>query len=181
MRLPDGTILMHVQQPYDPVKAHEYYMRTRKLKGRKKGTTYAVKLSSGKTVMLSAQQLAEQQAYVAKRIIEIKKRLAELTAKLTEMKSKAKKEAAASKREANKKPTAAEKTKAAKESKEYRKEHKTELAIKSRQASKKEGSKKKSASKDPVAELGNKIAQIKGRLAAAVAQQRALTTASKNS
>lgn len=28
---------MHVALPYDPKKAHEYYLRTRKLKGRKKG------------------------------------------------------------------------------------------------------------------------------------------------
>lgn len=37
MRLPDGTMLMHGRTPYDPVKAHEYYLRTRELKGRKKG------------------------------------------------------------------------------------------------------------------------------------------------
>lgn len=37
MELPDGTPLMHGTRPYDPKKAHEYYMRTRKLKGRKKG------------------------------------------------------------------------------------------------------------------------------------------------
>lgn len=44
MLLPDGTILVHTDEngfthAYDPVKAHEYYMRTRKLKGRKKGAT----------------------------------------------------------------------------------------------------------------------------------------------
>ena len=42
MLLPDGTILVHTDEngfthAYDPVKAHEYYIRTRKLKGRKKG------------------------------------------------------------------------------------------------------------------------------------------------
>jgi len=36
MELPDGTTLMHGPAPYDPVKAREYYLRTRKLKGRKK-------------------------------------------------------------------------------------------------------------------------------------------------
>lgn len=35
--LADGTILMHEARPYDPKKAHEYYLRVRKLKGRKKG------------------------------------------------------------------------------------------------------------------------------------------------
>lgn len=37
MKLPDGTVLMHGSQPYDPKKAHDYYLRNRKLKGRKKG------------------------------------------------------------------------------------------------------------------------------------------------
>lgn len=35
MELPDGTVLMHGSRPYDPAKAREYYLRTRKLKGRK--------------------------------------------------------------------------------------------------------------------------------------------------
>lgn len=37
MRLPDGSTLMHGAAPYDAAKAHQYYLRTRKLKGRKKG------------------------------------------------------------------------------------------------------------------------------------------------
>jgi hypothetical protein len=36
MELPDGTTLMHGRVAYDPKKAHDYYLRTRKLKGRKK-------------------------------------------------------------------------------------------------------------------------------------------------
>jgi len=38
MQLPDGTTLMHGAKPYDPAKARAYYLRTRELKGRKKGT-----------------------------------------------------------------------------------------------------------------------------------------------
>lgn len=42
MLLPDGTLLITMDSDgmahaYDPVKAHEYYIRTRELKGRKKG------------------------------------------------------------------------------------------------------------------------------------------------
>lgn len=37
MELPSGEVLMHAGRPYDPKKAHEYYLRTRELKGRKKG------------------------------------------------------------------------------------------------------------------------------------------------
>ena len=32
----DKAVITHEKAPYDPVKAHEYYIRTRKLKGRKK-------------------------------------------------------------------------------------------------------------------------------------------------
>jgi hypothetical protein len=83
MRLDDGTILMHGRAPYDPVKAHEYYIRTRQLKGRKKGSpTYSVQKPSGKTVTLTARQLTEQRAYAAKRVNDIKLKLAELSSQL---------------------------------------------------------------------------------------------------
>lgn len=39
MKLPDGSPLMHGRRPYDPAKAREYYLRTRKLKGRRKRGT----------------------------------------------------------------------------------------------------------------------------------------------
>lgn len=47
MLLPDGTLLITtdsegMSHAYDPVKAHEYYVRTRKLKGRKKGSAKPV-------------------------------------------------------------------------------------------------------------------------------------------
>ena len=37
MKMTDEEILQDIYHEYDPVKRHEYYMRTRKLKGRKKG------------------------------------------------------------------------------------------------------------------------------------------------
>lgn len=179
------TIIM-ANYVYDPVKAHEYYLRTRQLKGRRKAqsvlsthtpraprsTTYTVRTPSGKTVRVTKQQLDEQKAYAAKRVGEIKQKLQELGAKLRKMKSEAQKKEAASKREAKKKPTAAEKSKAAKESEKYRKEHKQELKNKAKKTTKKE-----SAPKDPVAELEHRVAEIKGRLSAAVAKQRALVSA----
>jgi hypothetical protein len=49
MRLPDGSILMHdAVHAYDPIKAHEYYIRNRKLKGRKKGGQAAIAKQSRK-------------------------------------------------------------------------------------------------------------------------------------
>lgn len=172
--------------PYDPVKAHQYYLRTRQLKGRRKGSpTYTVR-SGGHQVRLTGQQLTEQRAYAAKRVSDIKNRLGELKATFNKLlaeahkkEAKSKREEAKSKREAKKAPTAAEKSKAARESKKYEKKHKTELATKRKTASKKEPTKSK-AERDPVAVVGRKINQAEDRLRAAVAKQRALAAATRN-
>ena len=177
MRLPDGTILMHGQAPYDAAKAHEYYMRTRKLKGRKKGQSYTVNLGGGKTIKLSAKQLAEQKAYAAKRVTAIKQKLAELNTKLKEAVREAEKKKANSKREAAKPDTAAEKSQAARESKKYRDKHQQEIATKAKKAS---SEKKTKTNADPVEELGRTIIKIQDTLKAAVARQRALTGATRN-
>jgi hypothetical protein len=166
---------------YDPAKAHEYYIRTRQLKGRRSGvgkpaSTYTVKLDDGSTTILSGQQLAEQRAYAAKRIATIKKNLLELGSELRKAMQTAKEKKVKAEQKAKKPPTAAEKSAAARESKQYREKHKTELSTKS-----KTEAKKKSAHVDPVAELETKITKIKGNLIAAVAKQRALAAATKNS
>lgn len=177
MRLPDGTILMHGRTPYDPVKAHEYYIRTRQLKGRKKGSpTFSVRKPGGKTVTLTARELTEQRAYAAKRINDIKLRLAELTSKLSVALREARDKKAKSEREAKKPPTAAEKSKAARESKKYRAKNQQKIANKRKSAARTE----KSKEADPVEALQTKIGEIKKRLSAAVTIQRALTGATRN-
>lgn len=176
MRLPDGTTLMHVKAPYDPVKAHEYYLRIRELRGRKKGAeTFTVRRANGKQVQLTQQQLVEQQAYAAKRVAEIKQNLLKLVGELRKAMAEAEKKKAKTHRDASKPKTAAEKSKAARESKQYRQKHKSSIATKQKHARK-----KKSTNADPVAELKAKITQIKGRLIAAVKIQRALASATKN-
>lgn len=175
MRLDDGTILMHGRAPYDPVKAHEYYIRTRQLKGRKKGQpTFSVKKPSGSTVVLTARQLTEQRAYAAERINNIKQKLAELTSQLHKAMGEAREKKAKSEREAKKPPTAAEKSEAARESKKYRTKNRQKLANKRKSEARTE----KEA--DPVKALQTKIEGIKKRLSAAVAIQRALTGAVRN-
>lgn len=189
MKLKDGTTLMHAGAPYDPVKAHEYYLKTRHLKGRKKGSTvvrshtrnlsrgnYTVRLSNGKTVTLTRQQLVEQQAYAAKRVADIKNRLIELSDKLKTMLQEAHKKKAA----ATKKPTAADKAKAAKKSKQFRQKHKQTLANKAKAAKAKTPAKKSHTAKDPVKELEHKIIAIKTSLKHAIATQRALSAAKPN-
>jgi len=186
MRLSDGTILMHDNTPYDPVKAHEYYIRTRHLKGRHRGrsalvqvpkgsSTYTVKLRNGKTVTLTRQQLVEQEAYAAKRVSEIKNRLNELVDKFKQMMKEAEKKSSS-----NKKPTAADKAKAAKESKQYRQKHKQELKNKAKTKKEKTPSKKTVKKTFTVEELKSKITEIKASLKAAIQTQRALATAKKN-
>lgn len=179
-RIIKGSILIH-KTLYDPAKAHEYYIRTRQLKGRKAGSSsFTVKGTRGQTVNLSGQQLAEQRAYAAKRINDIKNRLAELSSKLNTLRSEARKKEAGGKREAKKAPTAADKSKAAKESEQYRDKHKQELATKSKRESSKRSAKSKSET-DPIAELEDKISKVKSRLTAAVARQRALAAATRSS
>lgn len=172
MRLDDGTILMHGKAPYDPAKAHDYYLRTRDLKGRRKGSsTFSVSVAGGQTFNLSPRQLTEQRVYAAKRVNEIKIKLAKLQSRLKEAMSEARKKKA----KADKPATAAEKSKAARDSKKYRAKNKQQLATKAKVARDK---KKKEA--DPVAELESKIGEIKKRLSAAISIQRSLAGATKN-
>lgn len=173
MELPDGTILMHAGAPYDPVKAHEYYMRTRQLKGRRKGSGYTVRLEGGRTAHLSEQQLKEQRAYAAKRVGEIKARLVELSAKLREMKASAQ-------RKTDHKPTAADRSKIKRDARKYRERHRSELASKARRRASKTHSSKSHSRQSGVVELEKKIVKIRSNLRAAVAKQRALASATKN-
>jgi hypothetical protein len=177
MHLPDGTILMHGRAPYDPVKAHEYYIRTRQLKGRTKGSpTFSVRKPSGSTVTLTTRQLTEQRVYAAKRINDIKLKLAELNSKLNIALREAKEKKAKTERKAKKPPTAAEKSEAARESKKYRDKNQQKLATKRKSVARTE----KSKETDPVEALQTKVGEIKKRLSAAVAIQRALTGAIRN-
>lgn len=190
MRLPDGTILIHESAPYDPQKAHDYYIRTRHLKGRRKGgvvrgapngsspsaSNYSVKLADGTTATLTQQQLDEQVAYAAKRVEDIKNKLSILTDKLKELM------AAAQKAKPAQPPTAAQKAAAAKKAKQYRQSHKQQLANKRKAAVAKPSTPapSKTSTTNPVADLQQKISQIKGALTAAVAKQRELLGATKN-
>lgn len=200
MELLDGTILRHGDLPYDPVKAHEYYMQTRQLKGRKKGLAQpvnttgsstprsssgmvTVKLASGKVVKLTSQQMAEQQAYAAKRVGEIKNNLNKLSAELKKKLAEAEK-----KKKSNQPLTAAEKLKVAQDAKQYRAAHRQKIASAKKIASINKHAKGNAPGKTPgkskstvnsVDVLKKKIVIVKGRLNAAVATQRLLMTATR--
>lgn len=180
MRLPDGTILMHAGAPYDPVKAHEYYVRTRKLKGRMgsapRASTGSARTGPG-TGSTKARQpakdnkkLAKQRSDAAVRVAVLKKKLSQLNHALKERMAEAEK----ADREAKKPKSASEKADAARESKKYRDKNKQQLKTKAKQANDKKPDAKKSGGGDSVTELKTTIQRVQRSLAAAVAKQRAL-------
>jgi hypothetical protein len=175
MKLSDGTVLMHGKTPYDPKKAHDYYMRTRHLKGRKKGSSYTV-TKNNHTYTLTAHQLEEQKAYAAMRVSKITARLNELRSKLQERMREAQKK----KVSVDKKPTAADKSKEKRQAKQYRQSHRQELSNKAKTRRVTHPKTKTTTHKDPVAELERKITEVKNRLEAAVQTQRALMGATRN-
>ena len=184
--------------PYDPVKAHEYYVRNRHLKGRRAGQsqpvvsprakspTYTVRTVSGQTVTLSGRELAEKKAYAAKRIGKIKRRLAELNTILRKSMADAKAKKNTAQKKASTPKTAAEKSKAAREAKKYQDTHKQKIATKRHTVAAKQPKTKvvatttKSNKKDHVAELETKINEVKNKLVVAVANQRSLFSATRN-
>jgi len=178
MRLPDGSILMvdgedGVRHMYDPEYARQYYLRTRKLKGRKKGagkTSASTGLarndrtrSALKTKKPSAVRARQRQALAA-RIKTLETKLHKLEAKIR----KREQDDRESKKESEKPATAAEKREKAKDSKKYRDKHKQELANKAEKKSDgKKGSKESKTSTEDLKKLATKV---KGQIA--VAKQR---------
>ena len=96
MKLPNGEVLMVTDEDglrhiYDPVKAHQYYLRTRKLKGRKRGTAI---------VAPSTRQPAQQPTRNrARRKQELQARIATLESKLEKLEALIKKKETAEIRE----------------------------------------------------------------------------------
>lgn len=162
---------------YDPVKAREYYLKTRKLKGRKRGSAQPVGISVATKApakglpakkKLTPQELAQKRKAAAERVQNIKKKLAELNTRLKEKMAEAREAEAKAKRG----PTAAEKAEAARESKQYRDKNKQKLANKANGGG---GDEKKAEPKvETVESLKQTIAKVQGQLTAAIERQRAL-------
>lgn len=186
MKTPTELELMHLMGAYDPIKAHEYYLRTRKLTGRKPGqgaspnsetgTGSTKDPRSGKTRdQIHQNAKARQKKELSERIDALTKKVARLEARIKEMehkdasddrKSKAKKERSA--KERDKPKTAAEKAEASRESEKYRDKHKQELKSKAKGKSGGGSSTGKGpAKKRSVSELKNLVAKAKGQIAVA--------------
>jgi hypothetical protein len=197
LRTPTELELQHLMADYDPRKAHDYYEKHKKLKGRKPGRITeddprwnpktmgnkrgrlpsSIDPRTGKTIEEIQQNAkAKQKKELAASIQSLDKKLQRLEAKIRELrheaaqedrKSKAKKERASKEREKPK--TAAEKAKAARESEKYRDKHKQELKSKAKKDSDKAGSdKKKSGSNsEKISELKTIATRVKGQIAVA--------------
>lgn len=193
MELPDGTILLHAGRPYDPAKARAYYLRTRKLKGRKKkGSTFVVTDKNKGTIISKSKRkakgvskdpkLRKQRVNAAVRVAVLKKKLSQLNGELKKRMAEARKseqESRKSAQEAKKPDTAAEKSKQARDAKQYRDKNQQKIATKAKQAAgkapdTKESKTKKSGGEDSVQELKKTIERVQRSLAGAIAKQRAL-------
>jgi hypothetical protein len=143
MSVPDDSALLH-RRAYDPIKAREYYLRNRHLKGRRKGTTIqptAGKASapprnpgwnrpSRRDQMEREKEALESRLDQLKEILAAKVKAAKARSGVespSDKKEKKDQKETAAKNEKNKKDkplTAAEKRKKAKEARDqYKKEH----------------------------------------------------------
>lgn len=161
---------------YDPVKAHEYYERTKKLKGRKKGS--GAQKSSGSKRKLSAQELKTQKAKarigrLREKLNRLKDALSKTEAELSSRRQAAKKE---EKKNSDGKTTAKERQ----DSKEYRDKHKQEIANDRKKESKESApdpSGPKGLSDMSVEELDARITKLRATVKEA---QRQLSNASQS-
>lgn len=188
MQTPTEFELQHLfDELYDPVKAHQYYEKHKKLKGRKQGqaaeTTAVAKARSGadprrgKTKQaIHKNAKARQRKELATQIQGMQERLGKLETLIKkrthaeaseDRKGKAKKERAA--KEADKPKSAAEKADAARESKKDRAKHQQKQKTAAKKDDKKDDKKKAGGKggKHTVAELKVRVQQVKGQIQAA--------------
>jgi len=165
---------MHAGSPYDPVKAHEYYIRTRQLKGRKPGAGRP----GGGIAPPRAADNQQRKIAAAEQVARLRSKLAQLQTELKKRMAEARKADA----EAKKPATAAEKRQAAKDAKKYRDKNQQKVKAAAKKAAAKSSgggggaSASKSSSKggNSVEDLKRTIDRVRTDLAAAVARQRAL-------
>lgn len=187
MKTPNHLELQHLAAGYDPVKAHEYYIRTRKLKGRKsagnqlvptKGPPKGKDPRTGKTKeQISKDARTKQRKELGERIKALGDKLKKLKARILELeleeasenrKSKAKSERAA--KEAAKPDSAAEKAEKARDAEKYRDKNQQKLQSKSNDSSSSgSGSSSKSPAKvsDSIDDLKALATRVEGKLAVA--------------
>lgn len=180
MRVPEHELLKHwVGEVYDPVKAHLYYEKHKKLKGRKKGSAFDPGGNAATRGLGKRSTKAKQRQELQDHIQTLSKKLAKLEDLIRKReheeasdnrKSKAKKERAA--KERDKPKTAAEKAEAARENEKYREKNQQKLKNNAKQDAKSGGgSAKKSSesksSKPSVSELRSLATKVRGQISVA--------------
>jgi hypothetical protein len=176
MKTPTELEIERLIHAYDPARAHAYYMRTRKLKGRKRGSSQDPR--TGKTRRQIHQDArARQRKELASAIQKLEGKLRKLEQVIREKqhaeasedrKGKAKKERAA--KEKDKPKTAAEKAEIARENEKYRKKNQQKLktqAKKSGGGSSKGTSTTGASSTQSVTELKSLATKVRGQIAVA--------------
>lgn len=181
MQLPNGEIIKHGEQPYDPKKAREYYLRTRKLKGRKKGSAPDPAGGDRGKKLGTVKSSAARKKELAGRIKGLEKKLEDLKI-LIRAKEKEAREAEAEKvraaKESLKPDTAAEKSAKAREAKKYRAKNQGTLATKAKAAREKSGGSSSDSPPPPsarsVEDLKMLATRVRGQIAAAKTKLKAL-------
>jgi len=170
--------------PYDPLKAHQYYLRTRKLKGRRRGraeptgpagqASKILRGPTGRQPVRNNPQLHRQRQAAAARVSVLRKKLTELNSKLKEKLAEQRKAEA----EAKKGPSASDKREAAERSKDWRAKNqqkvKQQEARRAAKDKKEPATKKSGGGEDSIEGIRTAITKVKGALDKAVARQRAL-------
>jgi chromosome segregation ATPase len=171
----DDSSLLHAEQPYDPQKAREYYLRTRKLKGRRRGSAVQNTSTRSSTASAAAKQKAKPKKTAAQKrkeveiqVAALKKRLARLKEVLAELVK------AAQKRSGVDKPDPKHKA----DSKSNAKDAKPQTAQQKREAAKRakenyEKNKDKQTPEKELADLKKEIKAIRAKI------QKALDDAKK--
>lgn len=178
MKPPSATELLHAKV-YDPVKAREYYLRTRELKGRKGGSGDTInskkvfnKAATGNegTYKRPTPTKSNRQEELAAQRAALQKRLERLRDVLAELVEAAKKRSGVETKPEDTPKDKASRNEAAKKEKPLTAKQKAEKAEKAREDYEKESG-GSSLSKD-VAQLQSQIADIQKQIQAAMAKAR---------
>jgi hypothetical protein len=162
---------------YDPVKAHEYYERTKKLKGRQGGRgpeERKGRARGGKSKSNRPTFSKDTQGTSAK-VVRLKAKVSKLQSALSEAQAALSKKRQAAGKEEKKRSDGKSTAKEKRASKEWRDKHKSEIASKSKKEGSSGGGSSKKSSGTSVSSLGVKelearIGKIKSALAEAKRQ-----------
>lgn len=156
---------------YDPVKAHEYYERTKHLKGRvksRKPVAASPKSSSRRAPAapkLKGRELGKDTSAAAAKVTRLKSKVAKLEGALSEARAALSKKRQATAKDEKKNSDGKTTAKERQSAKEYRDKHQAEIAAKR----KKDSSKSPSSSSNSVSDMGveeleSRIIKIQGAL-----------------